>query len=178
VSHSNIISRKDGRSRKRWQPPNGVGGLSKVVAPRSFPTEGAWRDGKLEVLAGLALFGGCSHKQLVRLGRITELARVQPGGSVLTQGDLYRWWVVIASGSALVLRDDLPLAVLGPGDWCGEGPIVRRSPSEVSLVAMTPMEIVLMDGQRFLELPYRFPEVATYLVRTLSARSFQFFPDD
>ena len=131
-------------------------------------------DAKLELLARLPVFAGCSRKELVRLGRITDLAHWEAGESLLVEGGRCEHWVVIARGCALVLRDDRPLCALGPGDWCGDGAIARHSPSDVTVVAMTPITVVVMSHQHFLALPGRFPAVATFLVRALCARSSAF----
>jgi hypothetical protein len=135
-------------------------------------SKGRRQDVKLELLARFPLFSRCSRRDLVRLGRISELSAAHPGESLLVQGAPCDWWIGVAVGSALVLRDDRPVGLVGPGDWCGEGPLVCGLPCDISVVALTPMTVVVMSRKHFLALPSRFPEVATHLVRALCARSF------
>lgn len=134
-------------------------------------TAAVGKDGKLALLAALPVFARATPKRLVRLGRVTELAYYDVGEELLSQGRACDGWLVVAEGAALVCQDGEPLGVLGPGDWCGEGALSLGQPSDVSVIAMVPVTAVFLSPADFFTLPHRFPEVAAYLLRALSAQS-------
>lgn len=117
------------------------------------------RDGKVTTLAGLALFEGCDHHELMRWAKMLDLSLASAGQELEAEGRQTRWWKVIAHGTAAVSQLGRPTGLLEAGDS-----IMNGSPSSVTVVLLT------LDRRNFLELPRRHPLVAGRVISRLVDR--------
>jgi CRP-like cAMP-binding protein len=128
------------------------------------------RDSKLTTLAGLALFEGCDHHELMRWAKMLDLSLASAGQELEAEGRQTRWWKVIAHGTAAVSQHGRPTGLLRAGDWWGERSIVNGNPSSVTVVALTPVVLLTLDRRNFLDLPRRHPLVAARVISRLVDR--------
>ncbi len=77
-------------------------------------------DPKVDRLGSLALFHGCSRRELERLAGAAELVTMKAGSAVIRQGGVAHEVFVMADGEVTVSRDGAPLATLSAGDHFGE----------------------------------------------------------
>ncbi|HXF37378.1 MAG TPA: cyclic nucleotide-binding domain-containing protein, partial [Actinomycetota bacterium] len=78
----------------------------------------------------------------------------------LDEGRLPHEFFVIEEGTATVTRDGRRLAELGPGDFFGEIAILAEERRTASVVAASPMRLIVMTDRDFLEMAREMPEVA------------------
>lgn len=76
----------------------------------------------------------------------------------------------MVEGAAVASRHGRPVGMLGAGDCFGERSIVSGKPADSSIVALTPLLLLVADGRSFPSLVERFPCVAARLVADLAAR--------
>jgi CRP-like cAMP-binding protein len=130
----------------------------------------ATRDDKINALAEVPLFAGCGQHELVQLAKVLDTSWATSGEMLETQGQRTRWWKIIIFGTASVTRDGRPTGLIGAGDWWGERSIINRTPSSLSVVALTPVALLTMERRDFLKLPGRHPLVAARIMSELVDR--------
>ena len=115
-------------------------------------------DGRLSLLRGISVFDALDEEALVGLAdKLTE-EHYAPGAEVFTEGDSGDRLLIIAEGlaelSAKGSVGQIPLATLERGEIVGElalltSPDRRRN---ATLAALTPLVLLSLDADRFLEL--------------------------
>jgi len=132
---------------------------------------GRWdRARKVELLGRLPLFSACSTRQLVQVAALTVPGEL-PAGTVLTrQGAAGGLAFVIASGRAEVTRAGKLLATLGPGDVVGELSLIDGEPRSATVVAVTDLEVLEIDGRDLHQLLRTVPSVLRKLLESMAGR--------
>jgi CRP/FNR family cyclic AMP-dependent transcriptional regulator len=97
----------------------------------------------------LPLFAACSPAEGRLLRRHAEIVRVEPGTILLREGSPGREFLAVLDGTAAVTRRGRRVAVLGPGDHAGEVSLITRTPCEVTVTALTAMELVILEDRAF-----------------------------
>lgn len=113
-----------------------------------------------ERLARIPLFQGLSKHEREQVARWADEVDVPAGKHLLDEGRLPHEFFVIEEGTATVTRDGRRLAELGPGDFFGEIAILAEERRTASVVAASPMRLIVMTDRDFLEMAREMPEVA------------------
>ena len=96
----------------------------------------------------LPLFGELEPPLLARLLEVQQLKELQAEQSLIEQGEEGREAFLLARGVANVVRQDssglVVLAALGPGAVFGEMALVSRAPRSASVVAVEPIQVLVM----------------------------------
>ena len=72
------------------------------------------------------------------------------GGKVLTrQGGLGEEFLIIVDGSARVERDGKSIARLDAGDFFGEMSLIDGKPRSATVIAQTPITLLVVDSRSF-----------------------------
>jgi CRP/FNR family transcriptional regulator, cyclic AMP receptor protein len=121
-------------------------------------------------LQSVPLFKGLSRKDLERLGRWADEVDVPAGKQLTRQGEFSYEFFVIEEGSADVARDGEHIATLGPGDFFGEIGMMETSRRTASVVATSPMRLIVMAPREFNSMEGGMPRVAQELRRKLEQR--------
>ena len=104
-------------------------------------------DPKLAKLEGLRSFAGCNTDELRLLTRAADLADVNADRLLSMEGRVSRDVYVIVEGAAEARRDGEVVWHLGPGDIVGELGIAGPAPSAVTVIARTPMRVLVLSPQ-------------------------------
>jgi CRP-like cAMP-binding protein len=96
-----------------------------------------------------------------------------PAGFHLTSQDGYaREFFVVVAGTADVVRDGERVAAVGAGDFFGEvGLLGRGWTRTATVVATSPMRLLVLARREFRELLAAFPAVAAPIVRAAAERA-------
>ncbi|HEX2236225.1 MAG TPA: cyclic nucleotide-binding domain-containing protein [Actinomycetota bacterium] len=121
-------------------------------------------------LKSVALFEGLSHKDLERLGRWADEVDVPEGKELIRQGRSAFEFFVIEDGTADVTRDGAPVGTLGPSDFFGELGLLQRVPRTATVVATSPMRLIVMARREFGSMEAAMPGVARQLRARLDER--------
>jgi CRP-like cAMP-binding protein len=124
----------------------------------------------LEELAEVPIFAGLWRRDLQRVAAAVELVDVAPGAEVVSQGDAGHDLYVVARGSATVVTDGRPTAVLGPGDTFGETGVFAGARHPATVVANDELSLVVLGRREAFGLLHAVPQVAPHLLRGLAAR--------
>lgn len=125
---------------------------------------------QLAVLRSVPIFDGLQDRDLELIDRLVDTIEV-PAGEALTRQGAYgdRQTFVIVSGEASVEIDGRPVARLGSGSIFGEMAMLDGRPRSATVVAVTPMRLLLIGPGAFPTFIAQ-PVVAMTLVRSLVER--------
>jgi CRP-like cAMP-binding protein len=122
-------------------------------------------------LEHVALFSTLSKKELEQVARWTDEITVREGEELATQGNFAHEFFVIEDGTAEVRKDGETLNELGPGDFFGEiGLLETDRRRTASVVATTPLTVIVMAQREFKSMEHDMPAVADRIRAAIRAR--------
>ncbi|MGH9186198.1 MAG: cyclic nucleotide-binding domain-containing protein [Acidimicrobiales bacterium] len=130
----------------------------------------AGRDAYLDHLATVPLFRACSKKELQRIARASDEINVEAGRLLTEQGTAGRECFVIVEGTATVRRNGRKVATLGPGDYVGELALLDHGPRTATVVADTPMKVLVLGPREFTGVLDEVPGLHRKLLAGLAGR--------
>lgn len=122
------------------------------------------------LLEGVPLFGGCAPSELRRISQLVDEIEVPEGRVLIEEGDLGREAFVVVDGEAEARIEDRRVAELGPGDCFGEMSLLAGNYRTATVVAKTPMQLLVLDSRSFDALIDEVPAVAKKVLRQLARR--------
>jgi CRP/FNR family transcriptional regulator, cyclic AMP receptor protein len=128
------------------------------------------RDAFLDHLAEVPLFSALSKKDLQLVARNTEDVKVDAGKVLVSEGSAGSEFFVILDGKARVTRRGKKVAELGPGGFFGDLALLDRAPRNATVVAETPMEVLVLGQREFAALIDEVPGFAHKLLAGLARR--------
>ena len=137
---------------------------------RSFFGGRVSQDDKIDRLEEVGLLAECSRRQLRAIARISEVIEV-PEDTVLARtgapGDEF---FLILDGSARVEVSPRKRSRLKPGEYFGEMSLLDGGPRSASVIAETPLRLLVIKRRDFHTLLREAPELTQSLLATLSRR--------
>jgi CRP/FNR family transcriptional regulator, cyclic AMP receptor protein len=124
----------------------------------------------IQHLGEVALFAGCSRKELQAIARRSTPTSVAAGKTLITEGAAGREFFVIESGSATVRRNGRKIATVGPGQAFGELALLDNAPRNATVTADTDMEVLVLTRAEFTALLDEVPGIARKLLTSLARR--------
>ncbi len=121
-------------------------------------------------LREVTLFSKLSKKELEQLARWTDEVTVPEGEELATQGRFAHEFFVIEDGVAEVRKDGEILGELGPGDFFGEIGLLETDRRTATVVATTPLTVIVMAQREFAAMDRDMPAVADRIRAAIRAR--------
>lgn len=131
---------------------------------------GRTTDAKLQMLKRLDVFSHLPHRKLVDLGGRLDVLDVDAGTELTHQGGNGREFFVVIEGAARVERDGVVVAIVGAGDVIGEMALLEQAPRNATVVAQTPMRLLVGSRQYFQPLLDQYPAFAEQLFEAVEQR--------
>jgi len=130
---------------------------------------------RLLSLQQVSLFSRMSLERLHAIERITQESEYVRGEVIMREGELGDELFCLVEGEVEVLRgagtpDEMHLNRLGPGAYFGEMAVLDGSPRSATIVAASPVRVLVLAGERLRELAQEMPELAFDLLRVLADR--------
>ena len=122
-------------------------------------------------LKSLPLFASLSKRELQQVARSCDEVDVPEGKSLMTQGESAYEFFVIADGTAEVSADGRHVADLGPGDFLGEMGAMAHAKRSATVVATSPMVLVVMTDRDLRHLESEMPTVHQKLSTAVEERT-------
>jgi CRP-like cAMP-binding protein len=116
------------------------------------------------------MFAGCSEAELAEIDRLADEVSIEPGRVVMRQGDLGQEFAVVVSGSLDVVKDDVAVASLGPGDYFGELALLETIPRTASVVATSDVVLEVIDRRGFNTLLDDLPSLSRSMLKGMAHR--------
>ena len=133
------------------------------------------KDGKVDLLATVPLFSGCSKKELRRIASLADEIDLRSGKELTRQGSPGREFFVLLDGTVDVVRNGERIDTLGPGDFFGELALISNIPRTATCTATTPIRALVVVDRDFRQL---LKEDATIAVKVLGAMAERMPPAD
>jgi cAMP-dependent protein kinase regulator/CRP/FNR family cyclic AMP-dependent transcriptional regulator/cGMP-dependent protein kinase 2 len=114
-------------------------------------------------IAGIPLFAGLTLDQVEEIAGACNELRIEPGGTLLQEGDFGYSMFAIAAGTAEVVKDGKVLRTLGPGDVFGEIAVLSSGRRTATVVATSPMEVVTILNRDVWRIERELPEIGAAL---------------
>jgi CRP-like cAMP-binding protein len=118
----------------------------------------------------LPLFADLSAEDRAEVAACLREVTVDPGTSLVAQGDNAYELFVIEAGEADVTKDGKVVRTLGAGDAFGEIGVLATGTRTASVTATSPMRLVAMFSREFKQLERRMPGLAKSLRQTMAER--------
>ena len=127
-------------------------------------------DPKLDHLAEIALFRGCTRRQLQELASLTTEMDVARGAVLCREGYTGTECFVVRSGEASVTIAGDEVATIGPGGFFGELALLDGEPRVATVTAATDLSVVVLSRSEFNELLSRLPGITRGILQVVAAR--------
>jgi len=134
----------------------------------SIPAFG--RSYKMELLRNVPLFRSLSQRHLGAVAKYTDAHRARPGAILTKRGQHGLEAFVIVEGRARVESGGKAIAELGPGDFLGELSLIDGGPRSATVIAETPMTLLVIRRRDFKLLRDSIPGLQEKLLVTLCER--------
>ena len=100
----------------------------------------------------------------------TDEVDVKEGDVVAREGEFGQEFFVIIDGTAEVLRDEAPIAELGPGEFFGEMALLDEERRTATVRAISAMRVLVMTRQNFRDIDRSMPQVHAVVVDAINSR--------
>jgi CRP/FNR family cyclic AMP-dependent transcriptional regulator len=116
------------------------------------------------------LFAGLNRKERQALAPRTDEVDLDQGRVIVREGEWPYEFFAIEQGTVEVRRGDQLLAELGPGDFFGEMGLVSDTRRNATVVASSPVTVIVMTAQAFRQTSREMPEVASKIRAAIEER--------
>jgi len=137
---------------------------------RSFFGGRVSQDDKIDRLEEVGLLAECSRRQLRAIARISEVIEVPEDTTLALAGAPGEEFFLILDGSARVEVSPRKRSRLKPGEYFGEMSLLDGGPRSASVIAETPLRLLVIKRRDFNTLLREAPELTQSLLATLSRR--------
>ena len=107
------------------------------------------RDSKIDQLSKVQLFSTFNKKELSTLARASDDVSVPAGKELVRQDSPGHEFFLILDGECSVRRNGRHVATLKPGDYFGELAILDRGTRNATVVAETPVTLLVLGQREF-----------------------------
>jgi len=121
-------------------------------------------------LRDVPMFRHLSKSELERVAGWLQVYSVPEGDLLVREGASAHEFFMIEDGEAAVLEDGERIALLGPGDFFGEIGLLETGKRTASVVATTPMDVIVMYRPEFEQMKTELPTVADQVQAAIRAR--------
>jgi CRP-like cAMP-binding protein len=125
---------------------------------------------KVLLLKGIDLFAEMPGEELAAIAMITEETRAGAGERVVSDGDQGDALYFVVAGTARVVKGDRTVAELGERAVFGELALLDPGPRTASVEAVTPLTLLRIGRDEFVEILSTRPEVPLGVIRMLARR--------
>jgi CRP-like cAMP-binding protein len=127
------------------------------------------RNSYLDSLANVRLFSSMSKRDLQKIAKASDEVDVPEGKVLVEQESRGREAFVVVEGQATVKRNGRKVATFGPGDHFGELALLDGGPRTATVVAATPMTVLVIGQREFAGVLDEVPGLAHKVMASLAA---------
>lgn len=127
-------------------------------------------DPKIDRLANVPVFSGCDRKELAVIASIVDEVSVDSGTTIIKQGENLSFAYVVENGSGRVEIDGEQVGDVHVGEVLGEISMFDPAPAAATIVADTPMSLLVIRHGAFSDIVRSNPDLAVSLLRTMAKR--------
>ncbi len=116
------------------------------------------------------MFRRLSQSELERIAGWLQSYSIPEGDVLVREGASAHEFFLIEDGEAAVLEEGERVAVLGPGDFFGEIGLLETGRRTASVIAATPMDVIVMYRPEFERMKVELPTVADQIQAAIRTR--------
>jgi len=124
----------------------------------------------LEHLSQVPLFSSCSNRDLQKIAKASDEVSIDEERVLVEQDKPGHEFFVIIEGTAAVKRSDRKIATLGAGDHFGELALFDGGPRTATVVAETPLKVLVLGQREFAGLLDEVPGLSHKILKNLAIR--------
>jgi CRP-like cAMP-binding protein len=124
----------------------------------------------LKHLASVPLFSSCSNRDLQKIAKASDEVTIDEERVLVEQDAIGHEFFIIIEGEAAVKRSNRRINTLGPGDHFGELALFDGGPRTATVVAETPMRVLVLGQREFAGLLDEVPGLAHKILANLARR--------
>jgi CRP/FNR family transcriptional regulator, cyclic AMP receptor protein len=124
-------------------------------------------------LRAIPLFEGLGKKERREVAKQADEVDVEPGRHLVREGEFAYEFFAIEEGTAEVRRGEQLLAELGPGDFFGEMGLIGQVTRNASVVATSPVTVLVLTGSAFRHIERELPAVSKQIRKAIEERCHQ-----
>ena len=128
------------------------------------------KNAKIELLKSVPLFAQCTRKELAAVAAVADEIDLREGRELTRQGSPGREFFVLVEGEADVRRNGRKVRTLGDGDFFGEIALVTKRPRTATVVARTPVRVLVVTDRAFRRMIEESPSMQTKVLQALAER--------
>jgi CRP/FNR family cyclic AMP-dependent transcriptional regulator len=125
---------------------------------------------RMEPLRGISFLTGCTSGELARIDRLGTPIPFRPGRTLTREGAVGRECFVTLEGVAIVERAGQRIGTIGAGEIAGEMALLDKTTRNATVVASTPMQLLVLSVREFDELLEIAPSIEATLARIANER--------
>lgn len=119
----------------------------------------------------IPLFALLSEKDQRKVAQLADEVDVAAGTHLVDEGKFAHEFFVIEDGDAEVVHDGKTVATLTSGDFFGEIALLAAERRNASVIAKTPMKLIVIFGPNFRSLEGELPEIHERVQEAIKLRS-------
>lgn len=117
------------------------------------------------------LFGDCTDQELASVDSLLTRLRLDTGRVLLREGAHDQQFMIIVEGSVGVTRGEgSAIAILSTGSFVGEMSMLTGDPRSATVIALSPVEILVCNSKEFAALLDTAPSVKDKLTAEAAGR--------
>jgi CRP-like cAMP-binding protein len=129
------------------------------------------RNVKIDLLREVALFNGCSKRELGEIARIADEIDFPEGKTLIRQGEPGKQCFVLIEGSVDVVKDGKKLPEhRGGSEIFGEIALLSGGPCTATVTTSTPVRALVIGPQQFQSVLERWPSIQRRVLHAMSER--------
>ncbi|MBA3383832.1 MAG: cyclic nucleotide-binding domain-containing protein [Actinobacteria bacterium] len=128
------------------------------------------KNAKLELLASIPLFSGCSRRELEQIGSIADETNVPEGRTLIEQNQPAHEFFALIDGTADVRRNGRKVSTMSGGDFFGEIALIAKTPRTATVTTSSPVRLLVITDRDFDRVLGEAPSIAVKILRELGAR--------
>jgi CRP-like cAMP-binding protein len=121
-------------------------------------------------LEGIPLFDSLSAKERRLVAQLADEIDLPEGKHVTEQGHFSHEFMIISAGTADVLEDGVKVNEMGPGDFFGEIGLLRDGRRTATVIATSPMQLIVLGHREFNSLTHEMKAVCDQLAAAAKVR--------
>jgi CRP/FNR family transcriptional regulator, cyclic AMP receptor protein len=125
---------------------------------------------RIDALRRVPFIAECTFRELERVDRLGVQLGVGTGKTLTREGAVGRQCFVVLEGTAVALRETRRLGVIGAGSIAGEMALLDHTTRNATVVAGTPMQLLVLTDREFKQLRAVAPSIETALAGIAAER--------
>ncbi len=125
---------------------------------------------QVDLLKAVPLFSSCSHHELRAIAQLGTPVEAEEGAYLTEDGHPGREFFLVLEGTASCQVHGKEVNRFGPGDYFGELALLHGGLRTADVVAVTPMELLVLDAREFRSMLTTTPSIGVKMLAHLAER--------